>query len=367
MTEWAGKRVPELAQPGRKACERAELMRTHPEPLALGCLTLFLLTAELGHSSRRDSEELCSSLHTCHRKWRKEPPAGGTDEPHQHWGSASPPAPHALSALGTALIGQPDRSRWSGKETCLRAGRETWGPILPCHLLAGWPRSLYQMGTGILPTSQAGIKESNAGPMEAALTAASSQVCGLVAPCPPSVPRAGHLFHSALRPPRPGCSVLFSERKSEWMTREHMQRALGSDQLPVAATPKVPLGFLQNSSLWLGLLSPVCSWSVPHSQGAEDNCACLTRAMWETCLGTDVRAWPSLNSHEEADLPAEATKSKGGALESDRPGLNPSSCLTVGKPLNVEGAQVCEVGQCWPLVTFRCSEKGRGWAGPGSF
>lgn len=39
-------------------------------------LTLFLLTAELGHSSRRESEELCSSLHTCHRKWRKEPPAG---------------------------------------------------------------------------------------------------------------------------------------------------------------------------------------------------------------------------------------------------------------------------------------------------
>lgn len=39
-------------------------------------LTLFLLTAELGHSKRSDSEELCSSLHTCHRKCRKEPPVG---------------------------------------------------------------------------------------------------------------------------------------------------------------------------------------------------------------------------------------------------------------------------------------------------
>lgn len=38
-------------------------------------LTLFLLTAELGHNRSSDSEELCSSLHTCHKKWRKEPPA----------------------------------------------------------------------------------------------------------------------------------------------------------------------------------------------------------------------------------------------------------------------------------------------------
>lgn len=54
-------------------------------------LTLFLLTAELGHSRRRDREELCSSLHTCHRKWRKEPPAGQMDT-HQR-GTPQPPLP----------------------------------------------------------------------------------------------------------------------------------------------------------------------------------------------------------------------------------------------------------------------------------
>ena len=59
--------------------EGAELS-AHPSGSSRGAqaprLTLFLLTAELGHSRRRESEELCSSLHTCHRKWRKEPPAG---------------------------------------------------------------------------------------------------------------------------------------------------------------------------------------------------------------------------------------------------------------------------------------------------
>lgn len=93
--------------------------------------------------------------------------------------------------------------------------------------------------------------------------------------------------------------------------------------------------------------------SAPQSGSSEEDCACWTRDTWETCLGTDVRACPSLNFHEEADLPAEATKSNGGALESDRPGRNPRYCLTMGQLRNVEVAQVCDVGQCWPLVTLR--------------
>lgn len=43
--------------------------------LALRYHTLFLFTAELGHNRRRESEELCNSLQTCQRKWRKDPPA----------------------------------------------------------------------------------------------------------------------------------------------------------------------------------------------------------------------------------------------------------------------------------------------------
>lgn len=69
----------------------------------------------------------------------------------------------------------------------------------------------------------------------------------------------------------------------------------------------------------------------------------LTRAMRETCLGTDVRAGLTQLS-EEADLPAEATTSKGGALGWDRPGLAPGGCLTVGKLLNFEVAQGCQGG-----------------------
>lgn len=63
--------------PGPEMC--VERGQDHRDPEHSGCLTLFLLTAELGHSRSSDSEELCSSLHTCHRKCRKEPPAEHTD------------------------------------------------------------------------------------------------------------------------------------------------------------------------------------------------------------------------------------------------------------------------------------------------
>lgn len=134
---------------------------------ALGCLTLFLLTAELGHSSRRDSEELCSSLHTCHRKWRKEPPAGGTDGALSAPGLCRPPLPstpcptreqHSLA--GRAAAGGVER-----KPAC--------GPGRPgvrsARSPTSWVASVYQMGTGILPTSQASVKKANTGPTWAAL------------------------------------------------------------------------------------------------------------------------------------------------------------------------------------------------------
>lgn len=94
----------------------------------LGRLTLFLLTAELGHSSRREREELCSSLHTCHRKWRKEPPAGQM-ETHQHQATlpAGPvPSQNARSYanLTTATV------EW--KENAPE-GWGTWGQVLLCH------------------------------------------------------------------------------------------------------------------------------------------------------------------------------------------------------------------------------------------
>ena len=37
-------------------------------------LTLFRLAAALGQGRSRERAELCSSLQTCHKKWRNDPP-----------------------------------------------------------------------------------------------------------------------------------------------------------------------------------------------------------------------------------------------------------------------------------------------------
>lgn len=88
-------------------------------------LTLFLLTAELGHNSRRESEELCSSLHTCHRKWRKEPPAAQV-EAHQHRDPCLP----AHSHLHPGHTSQQAESSYGVGGRTLPGHRETGRQIL---------------------------------------------------------------------------------------------------------------------------------------------------------------------------------------------------------------------------------------------
>lgn len=83
--------------------------------------TLFLLTAELGHSSRRDSDELCSSLHTCHRKCRKEPPVGHT-ETDQHGDPSSPPARGPCAHLDLSSFASPRAATVQGREDLSKGG-----------------------------------------------------------------------------------------------------------------------------------------------------------------------------------------------------------------------------------------------------
>lgn len=156
---------------------------------------------------------------------------------------------------------------------------------------------------------------------------------GLLAPCPPWVPRAGHLFHSALLPRRPGAQFLFSECKSEWMMHEHMQRALGSHQLPMAASPKVPLGSRKTPGP--GLLSPVCSRPVPHSQEGLRTLCMPGQSQVETCLGADVRAWPSLNFTKRQICLLKPPSPRAGLWNRIDLGRTPGSCLTVGSYLTL--------------------------------
>lgn len=132
--------------------------RTSATP-GLRSRTLFLLTAELGHSRSRDSEELCSSLHTCHRKWRKEPPAD------------------RRSPVSTATCPPPCPARCiRAKRLQLRCGaaqrKLTRGPRDPgsnpaaslrrqeiLHSLSQ-PPPLNRTGTVTAPTAQASCKDS---------------------------------------------------------------------------------------------------------------------------------------------------------------------------------------------------------------
>lgn len=140
---------PQGPKPAPRRCPHLE----HP--------TLFLLTAELGHNSRRDSEELCSSLHTCHRKCRKEPPVGHT-ETHQHRDPGSPPACGPWAHLDLSSSATQNAAMVEGTEDSSEGG-ETGGssPAVP---LTSWvtPREslpgdpTHQMGTTIEPMAGAG-------------------------------------------------------------------------------------------------------------------------------------------------------------------------------------------------------------------
>lgn len=272
-------------------------------------------------------------MHTCHRKWRKEPPTGQMETISPVTLPASAAHRHCPHLEHQPLC-QPAGGD-GGVEENLPEGRETWVRTCCPTLPGATPKGRFTPEPVTQPTkcsrkcpnltgSFRGVSVIKRRPVHgAALLAASPRwSVGMSEPCLPrrAVPRAGHRFHSALPPTRAQVLSICSRNveANGWTASARM----GHRQ-----SPALPLLPCEGAFAFLAKLSvsgppppcPVVSlvsakdrkpWTTMHAH-------CLVRATGRTCLGTDVRAWPSASTEKHS------CRLKPQALEPGRPGLEP--------------------------------------------